>query len=66
MKKPTIEKLFELADQHAVDSGEPDHAVGDLQGLLREAVKLMTKEQKKKFYNSEPVTSLVDGGEHGA
>jgi hypothetical protein len=58
--KITLEKLFKLADQHGADSGESDHAVGDLQDILRDALKLMTTAQKTKFYRSDAVKALLE------
>jgi hypothetical protein len=58
--KITLEKLFKLADQHGADSGESDHTVGDLQDMLRDAMKLMTAAQKEKFYKSDSVKALLE------
>jgi len=60
-----LKKLFDAADAHGEDSGEPDHTVGDLQGLLRKAWSLMSKKQKLEFLASDEVEELVDMGARG-
>lgn len=58
-----LKNLFDAADAHAEDTGEPDHAVGDLQDLLKEAFGLMTPSQKVAFLESETVSNnLLTGG----
>ena len=55
-----LQKLFDAADRHGVDTGESDHSVGDLQDALREAWKLMTPSQRTQLIESEPVQATLD------
>lgn len=55
-----LEILFKAADDHGEDTGEPDHSIGDLQGLLREAWSLLTADQKAQLLESESVQDLLD------
>ena len=57
-----LQKLFDAADNHAGDTGEADHAVGDLQGLLRSAWTLMTLAQQREFLKGDAVENLVTAG----
>jgi hypothetical protein len=61
-----LEKLITAADHHADDSGEPDHAVGDLQDLLREAWALMLPSQKQALLEGDAVENLVETGARDA
>lgn len=60
-----LEKLFKAADNHGEDSGEPDHTVGDLQGLLRRSWALMSFTQKLQLLASPEVKDLVEAGSQG-
>lgn len=57
-----LDKLFAAADAHGEDSGEPDHTIGDLQGLLRRAWSLMSISQQLKMLQSAEVNDLVEAG----
>lgn len=57
-----LENLFTAADNHAEDAGEPDHAVGDLQDLLREVWKVLTPSQKVAFLESDTVANNLETG----
>jgi hypothetical protein len=57
-----LENLFRSADNHAEDSGEPDHAVGDLQALLRMAWGIMTIAQRLQFLQQETLEDLLEAG----
>lgn len=57
-----LTKLFSAADNHAEDSGEPDHAVGDLQDLLREAWGIMTASQKMALLEGDAVEQVLETG----
>lgn len=61
-----LEKLFKAADNHAEDTGEPDHTVGDLQDLLKAAWDLLAPSQKHDLLNSEAVENVIDTGAQGA
>lgn len=63
--KSIIEKLFAAADNHGTDTGESDHTVGDLQGLLRKAWDIMSVSQKLQLLNSTEVEDLVELGAQG-
>lgn len=52
--------LFRAAQEHAENTGEPDHEVGDLQGLLAAAWDLMTPYQRHQFMRSPQVLELPD------
>ena len=55
-----LQKLFDAADRHGVDTGESDHSVGNLQDALRQAWKLMTPSQRTQLIESEPVQATLD------
>lgn len=57
-----LERLLQAADNHAEDAGEPDHAVGDLQDLLRAAWALMTVEQRRALVTSDAAEALIEAG----
>lgn len=60
-----IEKLFVAADNHGEDAGDPDHAVGDLQGLLRRAWAVMTISQRLQLLKTSEVDELAELGGRG-
>jgi hypothetical protein len=60
-----LELLFKAADNHGEDTGEPDHAVGDLQQLLVRAYSFLSPSQKLEFLASDEVQDLVDAGARG-
>lgn len=60
--KDILQKLFDAADAHGEDAGEPDHAVGDLQELLRSAWTLMTPAQRREFLQGDAVENVVATG----
>lgn len=60
-----IEQLLVAADNHGEDSGEPDHAVGDLQGLLRRAWGIMSISQRLQLLKTSEVAALTEAGARG-
>lgn len=58
----TLNKLMAAADNHGVDSGEPDQAIGDLRDMLTAAWTLMTPEQRKQLLSSEVIDNVVQLG----
>lgn len=62
MSKSTLKMVFDAADAHGEMSGEPDHTVGDLQDLLREAWKIMSNEQKEALIYSDAMDNLIECG----
>lgn len=60
--KQIIEKMLKAADNHGEDSGEPDHTVGDLQGLLRRAWDIMSISQRLQLLKSSEVEDLAECG----
>lgn len=44
----SLDRLLDAAREHAEDSGEPDHEVGDLQDILRTCWRLLTPAQRQK------------------
>lgn len=61
-REPVIEMLFAAADAHGEDTGEPDHAVGDLQDLLRLAWGIMTLDQQLQFLALPETQSIIEAG----
>lgn len=57
-----LEKLIEAADNHGEDSGEPDHTIGDLQDMLREAWGLLSFSQKLQLIQGDAVENVVECG----
>lgn len=45
-----MERLIDAARAHGEQS-DPDHEVGDLQGILRDCWAVMTPEQRKEVYD---------------
>lgn len=62
MSKSTLKMIFDAADAHGELSGESDHAVGDLQDLLKEAWKIMSVEQKEALLRSDAMDNLIECG----
>lgn len=60
-----MQKLFDAADNHGEDTGEPDHTVGDLQDLLSKAWELMLPSQKIQFLESSEVEEVIQAGSRG-
>lgn len=58
----TLESLFRSADNHAEDTGEPDHAVGDLQDMFRMAWGVMSIAQRLQFLQQEELADLLETG----
>jgi len=57
--KITVSQALEAAKRHG-ECSDPDHEVGDLQDMVLVAYKLMTKEQREKFLNSNCVKGLIE------
>ena len=55
-----IEFYLNAAKKHGQDS-EPEHEVGDLQGLLRAIWKLTSQEQRRAFAKSPDVQIILAG-----
>lgn len=53
-----IDDIIEAAANHGRDS-EPDHEVGDLQDLLRVAWKIMTPQQRVRFWNDDTTNGII-------
>lgn len=60
-----LQKLFNAADNHGEDTGEPDHTVGDLQDLLRKSWDLMLPSQKLALLESSEVEEVIQAGARG-
>lgn len=58
----TLDQLFLSADNHAEDTGEPDHAVGDLQDMLRLAWHIMPTSLKLQFLRQPDLEDLLELG----
>lgn len=59
-----VEKLLDAADNHGEDD-DPEHTVGDLQGLLRCAWGIMSVSQKLQLLQSDEVEDLALLGSRG-
>lgn len=57
-----LQMIFDAADAHGEDTGEPDHTVGDLQDVLRAAWNLMSEAQREALMDSETVQSTLEMG----
>lgn len=62
--KSVLEKLQLAADQHGQDD-DPDHTVGDLQGLLGQCWKIMTVTQRVQMLKSNAIENLLLCGARG-
>lgn len=60
-----IELLLQAADNHGADSGEQDHAVGDLQDMLRLAWSIMGTSQKLLFLRKSGINDVIEAGSRG-
>lgn len=60
----TLEKLLVAADNHGEDD-DPDHTVGDLQGLLRRSWEIMSVGQKLQLLRGTEVYNVVECGARG-
>lgn len=65
MTTKTLESLFRSADNHAEDTCEPDHAIGDLQDMFRMAWGIMSTAQRLQFLRQEALTGLLEAGSRG-
>lgn len=59
------QELFDAADHHADDTGEPDHAVGDLQDMLSACWGIMTPSQRAFVLQSQKVEGVIEAGARG-
>lgn len=57
-----LETYFQAAINHANDSGEPDHEIGDLQDMLRAAFATLTDQQKALFFASDAAKNTIEAG----
>ena len=63
---PDLEELFQAADAHAAEAGDLDHAVGDLQSILRAAWRVLTPAQRRALFAEPELKELSDLPEYGA
>ncbi len=54
-----VETYIAAAKAHG-ENDDPDHEVGDLQDMLREAFKFLTKKQIAEFANSGKVLEILE------
>jgi len=54
-----VERIISAAEQHAEDTGESEHQVGDLEDALREAWRLMSTQQRAALLATDFVTELL-------
>jgi hypothetical protein len=57
---PDLEELFQAADAHGAEAGDTDHAVGDLQTILRAAWCLLTPAQRLALFAEPELEELSD------
>ena len=62
MTSQTLHKLFKAAYEHASDSFEPDHEVGDLQDLSRSAWALLSDDQRIQVLEGAEVEDNLELG----
>jgi hypothetical protein len=62
---PDLDDLFGAADAHAAEAGDPDHAVGDLQEILRAAWRVMTPAQRTAPFAQRALGDLAELPEFG-
>jgi hypothetical protein len=60
MKKHDPWRLIAAAHAHAVDSGEPDHEVGDLQSIVEACFRVMFPDQKERVFEDWSVVELLN------
>jgi hypothetical protein len=63
---PGLEELFRAADAHAATAGDPDHAVGDLQEILRAAWRVLTPKQRAELFAQPELVALAELPEYGS
>ena len=59
-KMPDLEELFQAADAHVAEAGDLDHAVGDLQAILRAAWRLLAPTQRRALFAEPELEELSD------
>ena len=59
-KMPDLDEQFEAADAHAVEAGGADHAVGDLQAILRAAWRLLTPARRRALFAEPELEELAE------
>jgi hypothetical protein len=57
---PGLIELFRAADAHAADAGDADHAVGDLQLIIRAAWQVLTASQRRDLFARPELAELSD------
>lgn len=62
MASQTLHKLFKATYEHASDSFEPDHEVGDLQDLSRSAWALLSDDQRIQVLEGNEVEDNLELG----
>ena len=56
---PELDDLFRAADAHAAEAGDLDHAVGDLQEILRAAWRVLTPQQRRDLFAQPELADLA-------
>jgi hypothetical protein len=62
---PELDELFRAADAHAADAGDADHAVGDLQLIIRAAWQVLTPSQRRDLFARPEFAELSELPEYG-
>lgn len=62
---PDLDELFEAADAHAAAAGDADHAVGDLQAILRAAWRILSPAQRRDLFAEPELQELSELPEYG-
>jgi len=60
LQSDIVNKLIKAAEQHGIDTCEPDHLVGDLQQALQEAWRLMTVPQRLAWRHSDALEAVLN------
>ena len=62
---PELDELFRAADAHAADVGDADHAIGDLQLIIRAAWPVLTPSQRRDLFDRPELAELSELPEYG-
>lgn len=58
-----VERILRAAEEHSLSTGEPEHQVGDLEGVLRAAWALMTPEQRNTLMAGADALDVLKAGD---
>lgn len=58
-----VDRVLRAAEEHGLGTGEPEHQVGDLEGVLRAAWALMTPEQRDSLMAGAEALEVLKAGD---